>query len=171
MLNRRVEAAFVADCTVADQLELLPVFLEELVVIAPRSHPKIRRAQDVRTDTIISFPSGCAYRRHLYAWLATGGVVPDKVLDLSSYHAIVACVAAGAGIALAPRSVLQTIADASAVSIYPLTKKPAVTTSLVWRKGEASLALKALQKELVAWKKTSRKGHKHSVAASRYKTA
>lgn len=148
VLTRKVEAAFVADCTVAGQLESMPVFTEELVVIAPRSHPKIRSARDVRSDTIISFPSGCAYRRHLQAWLASGGIVPDKILDLSSYHAIVACVASGTGIALAPRSVLETIRGAEAVSLYPLPRKRPVTTSLVWRKGETSLALKALQAEL-----------------------
>ena len=150
VLARKVEAAFVADCKVADQLEMMPVYSEELVVIAPRSHPKIRRPQDVKSDTIISFPSGCAYRRHLQAWLATGGIVPDKVLDLSSYHAIVACVAAGTGIAFAPRAVLDTIRKTDAVSIHPLPDKRPVTTSLVWRKGEASLPLKALQAELTS---------------------
>jgi DNA-binding transcriptional LysR family regulator len=148
VLSRKVEAAFVADCTAADQLQLMPVFAEELVLIAPRSHPKIRSARDVRSDTIISFPSGCAYRRHLQAWLATGGIVPDKTLDLGSYHAIVACVASGSGIALAPRSVLNTIRGAEAVAIYPLSGKKPVMTSLVWRKGETSPALKALQAEL-----------------------
>jgi DNA-binding transcriptional LysR family regulator len=148
VLARKVEAAFVADCSVADQLELMPVFSEELVVIAPRSHPRIRRPQDVKSDTIISFPSGCAYRRHLQAWLATGGVVPDKVLDLSSYHAIVACVAAGTGIAFAPRAVLDTIRKTEGVTIHPLPGKRPVTTSLVWRKGETSLPLRALQAEL-----------------------
>jgi DNA-binding transcriptional LysR family regulator len=153
VLARKVEAAFVADCSVADQLEMMPVFSEELVVIAPRTHPRIRRPQDVRSDTIISFPSGCAYRRHLQAWLATGGVVPDKVLDLSSYHAIVACVAAGTGIAFAPRAVLDTIRRTEAVTIYPLPDKRPVTTSLVWRKGETSLPLKALQAELTSRRK------------------
>lgn len=149
VLTRRVEAAFVADCrSVADQLERMPAFVEELVVIAPRSHPRIRSARDVRSDTIIGFPSGCAYRRHLQAWLAAGGVVPDKSLDLSSYHAIVACVASGSGIALAPRSVLKTIRTAEAVAIYPLSGKKRLTTFLVWRRGESSLALKALQVEL-----------------------
>ncbi|HYC46175.1 MAG TPA: LysR family transcriptional regulator [Burkholderiales bacterium] len=148
VLERRVEAAFVADCQVRDQLEVVPAFSEELVLIAPRSHPRIRRAQDVRADTIISFPSGCAYRRHLQAWLATGGVVPDKALDLSSYHAIVACVAAGTGIAFAPRSVLQTVSAAEAVAVYPLKDKPLIQTSLVWRKGESSRALQALRSEL-----------------------
>jgi DNA-binding transcriptional LysR family regulator len=154
VLARKVEAAFVADCSVADQLELMPVFSEELVVIAPRSHPRIRRPRDVKSDTIISFPSGCAYRRHLQAWLATGGVVPDKVLDLSSYHAIVACVAAGTGIAFAPRAVLDTIRKTEAVTIHPLPDKRPVTTSLVWRKGEASLPLKALQAELTSSRKS-----------------
>jgi len=149
VLTRKVEAAFVADCKeAADRLERMPAFVEELVVIAPRSHPKIRSAGDVRSDTIIGFPSGCAYRRHLQAWLATGGIVPDKVLDLSSYHAIVACVASGTGIALAPRSVLETIRGTEAIAVYPLAGKSPVTTSLVWRKGETSLALKALQAEL-----------------------
>ena len=153
VLARKVEAAFVADCSVADQLEMMPVFSEELVVIAPRAHPRIRRPQDVKSDTIISFPSGCAYRRHLQAWLATGGVVPDKVLDLSSYHAIVACVAAGTGIAFAPRAVLDTIRRTEAVTIHPLPDKRPVTTSLVWRKGETSLPLKALQAELTSSRK------------------
>ncbi len=155
VLSRKVEAAFVADAVAADRLETMPAFSEELVVIAPRSHPKIRRAQDVRADTIIGFPSGCAYRRHFQAWLATGGIVPDKVLDLSSYHAIVACVASGTGIAMAPRSVLQTIRGTEGIAVYPLRKKGTVTTSLVWRTGDVSLALKALQAEVAALKKTN----------------
>ena len=157
VLSREVEAAFVADCAGVSQVERMPAFTEELVIIAPRSHPKIRRAEDVRSDTIIGFPSGCAYRRHLQAWLATGGIVPDKALDLSSYHAIVACVASGSGIALAPRSVLETIRGTEAISIYALAKKSPVTTFLVWRKGETSLALKALQAELAEPRKSGRR--------------
>jgi DNA-binding transcriptional LysR family regulator len=148
VLSRRVEAAFVADCQVADQLELMPVFSEELVIIAPRSHPRIRRPKDVRSDTIISFPSGCAYRRHLQAWLASDGVMPAKVLDLCSYHAIVACVASGTGIAFAPRSVLETIRKTESVTIHSLPDRRPVTTSLVWRRGESSRCLEALQAEL-----------------------
>lgn len=149
VVTRQVEAAFVADCAGTDRLERMPAFDEELVIIAPRSHPRIRGARDVKSDaTIIGFPSGCAYRRHLQSWLAAGGVVPDKALDLSSYHAIVACVASGTGIALAPRSVLATIRASESVAVYPMAKKGRVTTFLVWRKGEVSLALKALQAEL-----------------------
>jgi len=68
VLGRKLEAAFVAECDSAAPVEAMPVFLEELVIVAPRSHARIRRAQDVRTDTVIAFPSGCAYRRRLQAW-------------------------------------------------------------------------------------------------------
>jgi len=154
VLGRKLEAAFVAECDSAAPVEAMPVFPEELVVVAPRSHAKIRRAQDVRTDTVIAFPAGCAYRRRLKAWLAAGGIAPDKVLELSSYHAIIACVASGTGIALAPRSVLETIRGILDVSVYPLAGgQGKVMTSLVWRKGEASLPLRAFRDELAAFRK------------------
>jgi len=132
-------------------LEVVEAFDEELVIIAPRSHPAIRCAQDVRTDTIICFPLGCAYRRLLHTWLAAGAVVPEKVLELSSYHAIVACVASGTGIALVPRSVLETVRVHASIAVYPLPEEHArMTTYLVWRHGELSPAMRALQAEIVA---------------------
>jgi len=154
VLGRKLEAAFVAECDSAAQVESVPAFLEELVVVAPRSHARIRRAQDVRTDTMIAFPSGCAYRRRLQAWLAGGGIAPSRVLELSSYHAIIACVASGTGIALAPRSVLETIRGARDVSVYRLaTSQRKVTTSFVWRRGEASSPLRAFRDQLADFRK------------------
>lgn len=147
--GRGLEAAFVAGFSAAPRLQAMPAFDERLVVIAPRSHPVIRHARDVRTDTMISFPAGCAYRRRLQAWLASGGVVAEKVLELSSYHAIVACVASGTGIAIVPRSVLDTIRGAGDVAVHsPGARIGRVATSLVWRKDESSPALKALQAEI-----------------------
>jgi DNA-binding transcriptional LysR family regulator len=158
VVSRKVEAAFVANYAGADQLESLPAFIEELVVVAPRSHPKIRSAEDVRTDTIISFPYGCAYRRLLQGWLASGGLAPERILELGSYHAIVACVASGTGIAIVPRSVLAVTSAAAGVEAYPITiKKGGITTSLVWRKGEVSLPLKVLREEVVEGKKKTRR--------------
>ena len=153
VLSRKIEAAFVAECQAPARLEVLPLFSEELVVVAPSSHAPIRRAQDVCADTVISFPSGCAYRRRLQAWLATGSIAPEKVLELGSYHAIVACVASGAGIAFVPRSVLQTLRAPKGIAVWRLPAKSSrITTSLVWRKGEVSSALKALQVAIASFK-------------------
>ena len=156
VLGRRLEAAFVADCRPSARLETMPAFREELVLVAPRSHPGIRRARDVRADTLIIFPSGCAYRRRLQGWLGDDGVVPDKVLELGSYHAIVACVASGTGIAIVPRSVLATIRRDEGVAVYPLARATAAsTTALAWRKGELSPPLKALQAKIAGFRKAA----------------
>jgi DNA-binding transcriptional LysR family regulator len=147
---RKLEAAFVAECKPGGALEVLPAYKEQLAVIAAHSHAPIRKPRDVRADTVIAFPSGCAYRRRLQAWLATEDIVPDRTLELASYHAIVSCVAAGTGVAFVPRSVLETFRGIAQIAVYGLPAATArVTTPLVWRKGESSLALNALR-ELVA---------------------
>jgi DNA-binding transcriptional LysR family regulator len=149
--HREVDAAFVVDCSATQQLESMRAFVEELVVVAPKSHPKIERAQDVRADTIISFPAGCAYRRLLQGWLGAGEIVPARILELSSYHAIIACVAAGSGIALVPKSVLNVVPGSKDVCVYPLpAHKRRATTTLVWRRGESSAALNAFKAQIKA---------------------
>src|SRR5262249_8103871 len=149
--GRKFEAAFVAGRTAPMGLAALLAFDEELVIVAPRAHPAIGCARDVRTDTLICFPAGCAYRRLLQAWLAAGDIVPEKILELGSYHAIVACVAAGTGIALVPHSVLETVRPSASIVVYPLPKEQAhITTYLVWRHEQTSPALRALQAEVRA---------------------
>ena len=151
LLVRDVEAIFSADCVAEREVEALPAFEEELVLIAPRSRGDIRHPRDVRDETVIAFPHGCAYRRRLQAWLATGGVISTKTLELSSYHAIVACVAAGTGIALVPRSVLEVVRGGENVAIVAMPERSRrAVTSLAWRKGEVSWALKALQAETIS---------------------
>ncbi len=147
--ERELAAAFVADFDGGRALQSDGVFREELVAVTSRAHPAIRRARDVRADTIICFPEGCAYRRRIQAWLATDGVAPERVLELSSYHAIVACVASGTGIALVPRSVLATMRDGGGVAVHRLPARHARSqTALVWRADTPSLALEALRREV-----------------------
>ena len=147
--KREVEAAFVADAPAIAGLERMSAFAEELVIVAPKPHPPIRRPRDVRTDTIIAFPAGCAYRRRLQAWLAGDGARLDRTLELGSYPSIVACVASGTGIALVPRSVLATIRMGRHVATYPLPPRLGqAVTALIWRRGEHTQALTALRGEL-----------------------
>src|SRR5919205_2789423 len=92
-----VEAAFVSEPFEMGRLSSLPAFDEELVLITAKGAPALRRVADLGGPTLVAFPHGCSYRRRLVEWLAEGGASPGRILDLSSYHAIVACVAAGTG--------------------------------------------------------------------------
>lgn len=76
-------------------------------------------------------------------------IVPHRVLELASYHAVVACVAAGSGIAIVPRAVLAVVHVESMVHVMPLSKEFAQTSAhLVWLPEHHSVALEALKSEL-----------------------
>ena len=149
VIDRRVEAAFVAEAPATKELAYQPLFRECLVIISAASHAPIRRPQDVDADSVIAFPNGCYYRRVLQRWLGERRLPSIRVLELGSYHAIVACVAAGTGIALAPESVLETVQHAT-VTRHALPKVHSdVVTPLIWRASEQSPALVALRDLLV----------------------
>lgn len=146
-----VEAAFVAEPFHAAELDMIEAFIEDLVLITPRHAPPIESAKDAQQRTLIAFSSGCSYRRILEEWLGMSSVMPGRVLELASYHAIVACVAAGSGIAIVPRSVLGVVRADNEVAVFDLPPKVArARTFLVWRRGHQSVALEAMKQLLLA---------------------
>ena len=149
VLSGEIEAALVAEPFTSQGLETRPAFNEELVLIAPKGCARIRSAKDAAHLPVLAFAAGCSYRRRLEAWLGRAGIAPERVMEYGSYHAIVACVAAGAGIAVVPRSVMRALRPQAEVSVYPLPQDIArARTQLVWRQGHASAALEALKRML-----------------------
>ena len=74
---------------------------------------------------------------------AEAGASPQRFLDLGSYHAIVACVAASAGLAVVPADVLEQAVLATEVQRHRLPTRFRVNrTYLVWPR-EASAPLRA----------------------------
>ena len=148
LMERRVDAAFIAEAPAGGDLACLPLFVERLTLISAIGHAPIRKPQDIRDDSVIAFPTGCAYRRRLYGWLGDAGSVATRTMELASYHAIVACVGSGSGVALMPESVLDTLPLAQ-VQRHALPRKYShVVTPLVWRPQEQSRALGALVEQL-----------------------
>lgn len=150
LMARKLDAAFVAEAPADRGIDSMPLFRERLVLISAIGHAPITRAQDVQHESVIAFPNGCAYRRVLARWLGDRRMATIRVLELGSYHAIVACVAAGTGIALVPEAVLATLHGVP-VSRHALPRVHAdVVTPLVWRSGELPPALAALHEQLRA---------------------
>jgi DNA-binding transcriptional LysR family regulator len=160
--ERRLDAAFIAEPPSARGLAYLPVFRERLVVISNQDHAPINSARDAEGQSLIAFPDGCAYRRVLQRWLKRESLATLRVLELSSYHAIVACVAAGAGIALMPEAVLDAMPQVRVRRNRIPRAQSEIVTPLIWREGEISppvLALRTLMALVV--KVSQRKGEKH----------
>jgi DNA-binding transcriptional LysR family regulator len=90
---------------------------------------------------------GDTYRKRIDDWLVSAGCVPAHAVEFASYHAIVATVAAGTGIAVIPRSVIQVLSVESQVALHLLPRHVAdAKTQLVWCRGHQSLALAALHR-------------------------
>lgn len=175
-----LEAAFVAEPFNSQDLETQPAFVEELVIIAPKGFGAVKGAKDLAQAPILAFTTGCSYRQRLENWLARSGLAPERVMEYASYHAMVACAAAGSGIAVVPRSVLQALRREQEIDIHPLPRDVAhAKTVLVWRSGHRSAALEAMKSALaisaqpaarprpVAGSPASRNGARRPAAARR----
>ena len=144
--KEEVEAAFVAEPFNANGLEIQTAFVEELVLITPKSFGQVRSAKDIGNRTVIAFSAGCSYRQRLETWLGASKVLPDRVMEFQSYHAIIACVAAGSGLAVVPRAVLELTRADRNVAMTALPARIAKTrTQLVWRREHHSAALDAMK--------------------------
>src|SRR6185503_11281114 len=91
-----------------------------------------------------------------------------RVLELSSYHAIVACVAAGAGIALMPEAVLDAMPQARVRRNRIARAQSEIVTPLIWREGEISPPVQALRTLMaLVVKRSARNGGGHRTKAGK----
>lgn len=147
--NFDIEVAFIAEPVSHDWISAQPVFEEKLVLVAPKSFPPIENSSEISGRTIVAFEAGCAYRRYLEQWLMEAGIVPGGVIAVSSYLAILACVSAGTGYAVVPKSVLDMVSSKGEFRRYDLPKNlHRIKTMLVWRSDYRSTKLNALKQLL-----------------------
>lgn len=148
VVNFDIEAAFVSEPFTAAELKSAAVFREELVLITSRQIGKVRTAKDLGRSTMIAFTHGCSYRKRLEDWLGSENVMPERTLEFASYQGMIACVAAGTGFAIAPKSVLIALNATDKVNQHALPQRVSTNrTHLVWR-GQPSLALEGLMRLL-----------------------
>lgn len=151
VLAGELDAALVAEPIADGRLEKRVVYEEELVIVTQKDHAPIRSAKDVTKRTLLAFHPGCPHRKRLEDWFERARIQPDRVVEMASYHAILGCAVAGMGVALLPKSVLDTYAERARMSVHPLTGRYAtVRTLLVWRKDAPQAKIAALAEVLGA---------------------
>lgn len=141
VLEFRLDAALVAGPVEHPALDGRPVFDEELALITSRTQGPVAAPRDVADTMLLVFRTGCSYRRRLEGWLASGGVAPRRTLEFGTFEGILGCVAAGMGISLMPRAIIEQrkLRDTVAVHAVP-AKFGKVQTLMVWRRDSEPLA-------------------------------
>jgi len=147
LLEGRLTAAFIDGPIPHPLLEGMPLWKEQMMVVAAKNHPPITCAKDVAGAQLYAFRRVCSYRRYFESWFEAENVRPGKISEMESYHGMLGCVSAGAGLALAPQSILATIPGAQHnLSIWPLKGNFQSTQIwLWWKKNTRSANLQALQ--------------------------
>lgn len=140
----RLSAAFVDGPVMHPALEGVPVYQEEMMIVTPKGHAPVNRASDVNGTSIYAFRANCSYRRHFESWFHADRATPGRIHEMESYHGMLACVIAGAGLAMIPRSMLESMPGHHQVDAWPLAEKWRwLTTWLVWRRGGMTRQLEA----------------------------
>ncbi len=122
-----------------------PVFKEELVLVLPPGHGVARSGADITVRSLAAFAQGCSYRVLAEEWLGED-VASLDIQEVGSYHTMLACVAAGGCIAIAPRSVIDLMREPPAFRLHPVAK---VDTWLIRRSGYRTAAFDALCHALI----------------------
>jgi DNA-binding transcriptional LysR family regulator len=144
VVNFEIEAAFVSEPFTAPSLEARHVFDEQLVLVTSKVIGKVSGAADLGRSTLIAFTQGCSYRKRIEEWLGSANVMPERILEFASYQAMIACVAAGTGYAVVPKSVLEALRATKSVRQHALPKRFSHNrTFIVWN-GDQSPSLRCL---------------------------
>ncbi|GAB52207.1 putrescine utilization regulator PtrR [Atlantibacter hermannii] len=144
VLGGTLSAAFVDGPVLHPSLEGQLVYREEMMLVAPVGHKNVARARDINGASIYAFRANCSYRRHFESWFNADRATPGKIHEMESYHGMLACVIAGAGLALMPRSMLESMPGHHQVQAWPLAEKWRwLNTWLIWRRGTRSRQLDA----------------------------
>jgi LysR family transcriptional regulator, cell division regulator len=150
VLEQRLEGAFVCGPVAHPELEVEPVFDEELALLtapAVGSLDELAAQGDLR---IVVLRRGCSYRQRLEEVLARRGVPVPRVLEFGTLEAIFGCVAAGLGVTLLPRALVGPVWREGRIALHTLPPQDArVETVLVRRRDAYSSSALAAFLEMV----------------------
>jgi len=146
VLAGEIDIALVADPRQDKRLEINPVFEEELVLVSDLDHKKINSTADLSAEpTLLSFNHLCAYRGRMKDWTKDGGIAA-QIIEISSYHTLLSCVAAGMGVGIVPKVLLDFYPFANSIQQHKLDKQWShSTTAMIWRKDSLKPSMTAFK--------------------------
>lgn len=117
------------------QLDCLPIWQEELMLVLPPAQDAA--SLGARPQTLLGFPEGCHYRERLERWALTSDLQVAARQSYGSIDAIFAGIAAGMGIGLLPRSLLERHPRVHLVQYQAIAPLLGATTTLLARRRDA----------------------------------
>ena len=121
VVNNHLDGAFVSGAENHPELDAVTSFVEELVMITPAPYRSVREYLNKSAlPKVLVFAIGCHYRQRLERYLSNHGAGVLNQMEFGTIEGIIGCVAAGLGISMLPRSVVERSARRKEVNIHAL---------------------------------------------------
>ncbi|MDU4962400.1 MAG: LysR substrate-binding domain-containing protein [Sporomusaceae bacterium] len=137
ILTYELDLAFVASPVNHPELDEFEAFREELVLVSASGQEQQPISEILRQRTILVFRAGCSYRLLLERYLLELRATALKRFEFGSLEAIIGGVAAGIGISLLPRSVVDSRLRTGELSAYELPVHLRYCPTLLIRRKDA----------------------------------
>jgi DNA-binding transcriptional LysR family regulator len=139
VLDGSLDGAFVAGPIEHAELTDVTAFREELVLVTARrwaSLAALRAGTPESGPTALVFRTGCTYRQRLEQLLTEFGWPSAARFELGTLDGMIGCVAAGMGVTLLPRAVVERNDQSGNIRIHPLSPAQSrVDTIFIQRRG------------------------------------
>ncbi len=139
VLDGSLDGAFVAAPIEHAELTDVTAFREELVLVTARrwtSLAALRAGTPESGPTALVFRTGCTYRQRLEQLLTEFGWPSAARFELGTLDGMIGCVAAGMGVTLLPRAVVERNDQSGNIRIHPLSPAQSrVDTLFIQRRG------------------------------------
>lgn len=126
-------------------------YAKRIVALATEAQDSMISSEPQGVLRLGSMDSLAAIRERLEAWIINGEASLPRIIELTSYHAILGCVAAGMGIGFVPQIVLDGFANNDGLTKHQIGARwSKMETAVVWRDGADSPRLTAFRQLLAA---------------------
>ncbi|QPF74106.1 LysR family transcriptional regulator [Roseateles sp. DAIF2] len=150
LLEQRLDLALTASLAERAGLRYEAAFEEPLVVVAREDPAELLAQAPLYAPTLLAFREGCPYRAIAQRWLESRRIACARVLSFGTYAGVLGCAAAGMGLAVLPRRLLE-LPEAAAhglQSYRPRDLAPATSYFVSRRDWQPDVAASALMKLL-----------------------
>ncbi|AJY76310.1 LysR family transcriptional regulator [Paenibacillus beijingensis] len=120
VIRHELDGAFVSSPVQHPELEQLPVFHEEIVLV---SEPGEEELAEVLIRPLLFFGAGCHHLERLESWLKEERRTVPEIMQFGSLEAIIGGVAAGLGISVLPRSTIRKREEEGALRVIEIPDK------------------------------------------------
>ncbi|MDP1585995.1 MAG: LysR substrate-binding domain-containing protein [Bradyrhizobium sp.] len=140
VLDGSLDGAFVAGPIEHAELTDVTAFREDLVLVTARrwtSLAALRAGTPESGPTALVFRTGCTYRQRLEQLLTEFGWPSAARFELGTLDGMIGCVAAGLGVTLLPRAVVERNDQSGNIRIHPLSPSQSQVDTLFIRRRSA----------------------------------